>query len=68
MTAPTEPTNMLDRIRQRAAAGDEDAQRILAAVEERDEAEAKAKAEAEAGTKRAGAKSGVEDKMAGAGL
>ena len=34
---------MLDRIRSRAAAGDEDALRILRAVEERDAAEAAAK-------------------------
>lgn len=65
MAGPQEPTNMIDRIRSRAAAGDEDAARILRAVEERDAAEAAAKGAAAPAVKRAG---DVEDKMAKAGI
>lgn len=57
---------MISRIRERAAAGDEDAMRILKAVEERDAAEAAERGSAPAPSqKRAG---DVEDKMAKAGI
>mgnify|MGYP003439197736 FL=1 len=65
MAGIQESTNLIDRIRQRAAAGDEDATRILAAVEARDAAEAAAKGTAGPAVKRAG---DVEDKMAKAGI
>lgn len=65
MAGIQEATTMLDRIRSRAAAGDEDALRILRAVEERDAAEAAAKGAAAPAVKRAG---DVEDKMAKAGI
>ena len=65
MAGPQEPSTMISRIRGRAAAGDEDALRILKAVEERDAAEAAAKGAAAPAAKRAG---DVEDKMAKAGI
>ena len=67
MAGIQEATTMLDRIRSRAAAGDEDALRILRAVEERDAAEAAAKgAAAPSSAKRLAGD--VEDKMAKAGI
>mgnify|MGYP003476788730 FL=1 len=66
MAGPQDPSTMISRIRDRAAAGDEDAMRILKAVEERDAAEAAERGAAPApSAKRAG---DVEDKMAKAGI